>query len=139
MPPRRNPRRNPTNETPIPPPQPPQPPSLFDATMFQAAFTAAVAAAVSAINAPVPSGSGTGAHPSNHGESHGHPWECTYKDFTNAKPRNFNGTGRVMLLRQWIEKMESVFEICACEEGNKVKFATCTFSDRALTSWNGHV
>ena len=44
-----------------------------------------------------------------------------------------------MVLRQWIEKMESVFEICAFLEGNKVKFVTCTFSDRALTWWNGHV
>ena len=143
MPPRRNPRRNPNKETPIPPPPPPpeplQPPTPFDANMFQAAFTAAVAAAVSAINAPAPSGSGTGAPPSNHGESHGHPRECTYKDFTNAKPRNFNGTGGVMVLRQWIEKMESVFEICACQEGRKVKFTACTFSDRALTWWNNHV
>ena len=143
MPPRRNPRRNPNNETPIPPPppppQPPQPLPPFNTTMFQAAFTAAVAAAMLAINTPAPSGSGTGAHPSNHGESHGHPWECTYKDFTNSKPRNFNGTGGVMVLRQRIEKMEAVFEICACLEGNKVKFATCTFSDRALTWWNGHV
>ena len=94
---------------------------------------------MSAINAPVPSGSGTGAHPSNHGESRGHPRECTYKDFTNAKPRSFNGSGGVMVLRQWIEKMESVFEICACQEGKKVKFATCTFFDRALTWWDRHV
>ena len=143
MPPRRSIRRNPNNEAPIPPPpplpEPLQPPNPSDANMFQAAFTATVAAVVSAINAPVPSGSGTCAPPSNHGESHGHPRECTYKDFTNAKPRSFNGTGGVMVLRQWIEKMESVFEICGCQEGNKVKFAACTFSDRALTWWNNHV
>ncbi|CAH1440061.1 unnamed protein product [Lactuca virosa] len=137
MPPRRNPRRNNNNETPIPPPPPPPP--QFDVAMFQAAVTAAVAAPMSYINTPVPSGSGTGAPLSNHGESHGHPRECTYKDFTNAKPRNFNGTGGVMILRQWIEKTEAVFEICGCPENNKVKFATCTFSERALTWWNGHV
>ena len=44
-----------------------------------------------------------------------------------------------MVLRQWIEKTEAVFEICACLENNKVKFAACTFSERALTWWNGHV
>ena len=44
-----------------------------------------------------------------------------------------------MILWQWIEKTEAVFEICACPEGNKVKFSSCTFSDRALTWWNGHV
>lgn len=40
---------------------------------------------------------------------------------------------------QWFEKAESVFEICMCPEGSKVKFATCTFSNRALTWWNSHV
>ncbi|KAL7583029.1 hypothetical protein Lser_V15G43284 [Lactuca serriola] len=140
MPPRRNPRHNPYNETPIPPPpQPPQPPPPFDAAIFQVAFIAAVAVVVSAMNGHVHSGSGTSAPPSHHDESHGHPMECTYKDFTNAKPQNFNGTGGVMVLRQWIEKTEAVFEICACPVGNKVKFASCTFSDRALTLWNGHV
>ena len=44
-----------------------------------------------------------------------------------------------MALSQWIEKTEAVFEICACLEVSKVKFAACTFSERALTWWNGHV
>ncbi|XP_052622350.1 uncharacterized protein LOC128127712 [Lactuca sativa] len=83
--------------------------------------------------------SGIGSFPSNHGESQGYSRECTYKDFMNAKPLNFNGTGGVMILRQWIEKTEAVFEICACLENNKVKFATCTFLEKALTWWNGHV
>ena len=65
--------------------------------------------------------------------------ECTYKDFTNAKPKTFNGSGGVVALLQWFEKTESVFEICACPEANKVMFAACTFSKRALTWWNGHV
>ncbi|KAL7603269.1 uncharacterized protein LOC111890695 [Lactuca sativa] len=107
--------------------------------MFQAAVTAAVAAAMTHINISGATGSGIGAFPSNHGESHVHSRECTYKDFMNANPLNFNGTGGVMILRQWIENTEAVFEICACLENNKVKFATCTFSERALTWWNGHV
>ncbi|CAH1413024.1 unnamed protein product [Lactuca virosa] len=136
MPPRRNPRRNNVNET---PPPPPPPPPQFDPAMFQAAVTAAVTAAMSHINTPGASGSGAGAHPSNHGESHEHLRECTYKDFSNAKPRTFNGTGGVMVLRQWIEKTEAIFEICSCPESSKVKFAACTFSDRDLTWWNGHI
>ena len=97
MPPRRNPRRN--NETEAPTPPPPPPPQ-FDAAMFQAAVTAAVAAALSHINTPGASGSGAGPRPSNLAEGHEHSRECTYKDFSNAKPRTFNGTEGVMVLRQ---------------------------------------
>ncbi|KAL7595415.1 hypothetical protein Lser_V15G27934 [Lactuca serriola] len=137
MPPRRNPRRNANNETPIP--SPPPPPPQYDIAMFQAAIMAAVAAVKTHINTSSTTGSGTGVFPSNHGKSHRHPRECTYKDFTNAKHRDFNGTGGVLLLRQWIENTEAVFEICAFLENNKVKSAACTFSERPLTWWNGHV
>ncbi|XP_023730502.2 uncharacterized protein LOC111878228 [Lactuca sativa] len=65
--------------------------------------------------------------------------ECTYKDFTNAKPKTFNGSGGVIALLQWFKKTESIFEICTCPEASKVKFAACTFSERAFTWWNGHV
>lgn len=44
-----------------------------------------------------------------------------------------------MTLRQWIERIESVFEICSCPEHSKVKFATFTLIDRALAWWNGYV
>ena len=44
-----------------------------------------------------------------------------------------------MALRQWIERTEAVFEICSCPEHSKVKFATFTLLDKALTWWNGHV
>ncbi|CAH1451841.1 unnamed protein product [Lactuca virosa] len=64
---------------------------------------------------------------------------CTYKDFSNARPRTFNGTGGVIALKRWIEKVELVFEICECPEGSKVKFTTCTFIDQALSWWNGHI
>ena len=65
--------------------------------------------------------------------------ECTYKDFTNCKPRTFNGIGGVIALSQWFEKTESIFEICSYTEGSKVKFVACTFSDRPLTWLNSHV
>ena len=32
-----------------------------------------------------------------------------------------------------------MFEICACPEDSKVKFAACTFMNRALSWWNGYV
>ncbi|GKD01301.1 hypothetical protein Tco_1171575 [Tanacetum coccineum] len=64
---------------------------------------------------------------------------CSYKTFTNGKPRSFNGTEGVVGLKRWFEKMEQVFEICKCAEDDKVKFVVCTFEGRALTWWNGNV
>lgn len=49
-----------------------------------------------------------------------------------------HGTSRAQIIR-WIEKMESVLDISDCSEDNKVKYATCTFQDEALTWWNVQV
>ena len=57
----------------------------------------------------------------------------------NAKPKSFDGNRGVIALTRWIEKIKLVFEICACSKANKVKFAACTCTDRALTWWNGRV
>ena len=76
---------------------------------------------------------------SNRGDNQGFTRECSYKRFTNGKPKSFNASGGVITLMQWFEKTESVFEICACPEASKVKFAACTFSGRARTWWKGHV
>ncbi|XP_023735632.2 uncharacterized protein LOC111883543 [Lactuca sativa] len=111
----------------------------FDPVMFQATVTAAVAVAMSQINTNNAGGAINGPTNSNNRDSQGRSRECTYKDFTNAKPKTFNGSGGLIALLQWFEKTESVFEICACPEANKVKFAACTFSERSLTWWNGHV
>lgn len=119
MPPRKRPR--PSSST-APPPLPPPP--QFDPTMFQAAVAAAVAATMSQICTNSDGGSGSGATPSNQGDSSGRTRECTYKDFTNGKPDTFNGSGGVITLMQWFERTEPVFEICACPEKSKVKYAT---------------
>nr|GEY52767.1 hypothetical protein [Tanacetum cinerariifolium] len=65
--------------------------------------------------------------------------KCTYKDFLNCKPLTFKGTEGVVVLLQWFEKMESVFQINSCAVENQVKFATCTFLRGALTWWNSHM
>nr|GEZ51803.1 hypothetical protein [Tanacetum cinerariifolium] len=67
------------------------------------------------------------------------PRECTYKDFLNYKPLTFKGTEGVVVLTQWIKKMESVFHISNCAVENQVKFATCTFLGNDLTWWNSHM
>ncbi|KAL7590639.1 hypothetical protein Lser_V15G40585 [Lactuca serriola] len=134
MPPRRSTRRI-NNVTHTPPP----PPLQYDPVMVQAAITAAVAAALTQINTNGAGGTGSSTNHLNHGTGHGYIRECTYKEFSNAKPKTFNGVGGVIALMQWFEKTETVFEICACLETSKVKFAACTFSDRSLTWWKGHV
>ncbi|GJY80808.1 putative reverse transcriptase domain-containing protein [Tanacetum coccineum] len=40
--------------------------------------------------------------------------ECTYTDFLKCQPLNFKVTERVVGLTQWLEKMESVFQISNC-------------------------
>nr|GEZ32374.1 putative reverse transcriptase domain-containing protein [Tanacetum cinerariifolium] len=47
--------------------------------------------------------------------------------------RDVDRTEGVVGLTQWIEKMESVFQIGGCVIENQVKFATCTLLDAALT------
>ena len=124
-----SPRKRPSSKNNNNPPLPPPPPQ-FDPVMFQAAVTAAVAATMSQMN---PGGSGGGPQPQNQDGSQGHQKEGSYKDFMNVKPTSFDGTGGVISLSRWFEKIESIFEICACSESDKVKFAACTFIDKALT------
>ncbi|GJQ99916.1 putative reverse transcriptase domain-containing protein [Tanacetum coccineum] len=40
--------------------------------------------------------------------------ECTYTDFLKCQPINFKGTKGVVVLTQWVEKMEYVFLISSC-------------------------
>ncbi|GKD75217.1 hypothetical protein Tco_1333499 [Tanacetum coccineum] len=64
--------------------------------------------------------------------------ECTYQDFMKCQPLNFKGTKGVVGLIRWFEKMETVFHISNCLEKYKVKYATCTLLNSALTWWNSH-
>ncbi|GKC48297.1 hypothetical protein Tco_1066019, partial [Tanacetum coccineum] len=50
----------------------------------------------------------------------------SYTDFMKCQPLNFKGTKGVVVLSQWLKKMESVFHISGCAIDNQVKFATCT-------------
>ncbi|XP_052625865.1 uncharacterized protein LOC128132900 [Lactuca sativa] len=119
----------------------PEPTPLeINSATFQAAVSAAVTAALAQIHNGNNSGrNGQGAGSSNNGMNQGPTKTCSFKDFTNAKPRTFNGTGGMITLKRWIEMAESVFEICECPEEVKVKFVACTFVDQALTWWHGHV
>ncbi|GJU98581.1 putative reverse transcriptase domain-containing protein [Tanacetum coccineum] len=74
--------------------------------------------------------------------------ECTYPDFMKCQPLNFNGTEGVVVMTQWIEKMETtqwiekmetMFRISNYSMENQIKFSTCTLLGNALTWWNFHV
>lgn len=76
---------------------------------------------------------------SSYNESRGNSWVCSYKDFSNYKPKNFYGDGGVIKLTRYIEKTKSLFEIRSCVNECKVKFDARTFMDSTLSRWKGHV
>ncbi|GKB64718.1 putative reverse transcriptase domain-containing protein, partial [Tanacetum coccineum] len=52
---------------------------------------------------------------------------------------NFRGTEGAVGLTRWFEKLESQFRISNVAEGDRVKFASSTLLDGALTWWNVYV
>ncbi|GKD82117.1 reverse transcriptase domain-containing protein, partial [Tanacetum coccineum] len=52
---------------------------------------------------------------------------------------NFHGTEGAVGLTRWFEKLESQFRISNVAEGDRVKFASSTLLDSALTWWNVYV
>ena len=61
-----------------------------------------------------------------------------FNDFINCKPLPFTGTEGAVGLLQWFEKIESTFRLSDCIDANRVKYATGTFSDTALSWWTAH-
>ncbi|GJV58143.1 putative reverse transcriptase domain-containing protein [Tanacetum coccineum] len=62
--------------------------------------------------------------------------KCSYKEFISCKPSYFKGTKGAVGLIHWFERSESVFLLSNCTEDNKVKFATGTLTEDALSWWN---
>ncbi|GJS84280.1 hypothetical protein Tco_0750821 [Tanacetum coccineum] len=60
--------------------------------------------------------------------------KCSYKEFMSCQPFNFKGTKGAVGLIRWFEQTESVFLRSNCTEDCKVKFATGTLTEEAL-SW----
>ncbi|GJS33249.1 putative reverse transcriptase domain-containing protein [Tanacetum coccineum] len=60
----------------------------------------------------------------------------SYKEFMSCQPINFKGTEGVIGLIRWFERTESVFSRSNCTEDCKVKFATGTLTEEALSWWN---
>ncbi|GJT22841.1 reverse transcriptase domain-containing protein [Tanacetum coccineum] len=64
---------------------------------------------------------------------------CNYKEFRAVMHENFRGTEGAVGLTRWFEKLESQFGISNVSEGDRVKFASSTLLDGALTWWNVYV
>nr|GEU39130.1 putative reverse transcriptase domain-containing protein [Tanacetum cinerariifolium] len=62
--------------------------------------------------------------------------KCSYKEFMSCQPFNFKCTEGVVGLIRWFEQTESVFSHRNCTEDCKVKFATGTLTEEALSWWN---
>ncbi|GJZ79631.1 hypothetical protein Tco_0644468 [Tanacetum coccineum] len=62
--------------------------------------------------------------------------KCSYKEFVNCQPFHFKGTEGVVGLIRWFERTELVFLRSNCTEDCKVKFATSTLTEEALSWWN---
>ncbi|GJW79269.1 putative reverse transcriptase domain-containing protein [Tanacetum coccineum] len=61
---------------------------------------------------------------------------CSYPEFMKCEPIKFKGTKGAMGLTRWFKRLESVFLINKCAENDKVKYATSTILDEALSWWN---
>nr|GEV11770.1 retrovirus-related Pol polyprotein from transposon TNT 1-94 [Tanacetum cinerariifolium] len=59
--------------------------------------------------------------------------KCSYKEFMSCQPFNFKGTEGAVSLIRWFERTESVFLRSNCTEDCKVKFATGTLTEEALS------
>ncbi|GJV46443.1 putative reverse transcriptase domain-containing protein [Tanacetum coccineum] len=62
--------------------------------------------------------------------------KCSYKEFMSCQPINFKGTKGAVGLIRWFKRTESVFSRSNCIEDCKVKFATGTLTEEALSWWN---
>ncbi|GJV70298.1 putative reverse transcriptase domain-containing protein [Tanacetum coccineum] len=62
--------------------------------------------------------------------------KCSYKEFMSCQPFNFKGSEGVVGLIYWFERFELVFSRSNCIEDCKVKFATGTLTEEALSWWN---
>ncbi|GJR91903.1 reverse transcriptase domain-containing protein [Tanacetum coccineum] len=60
----------------------------------------------------------------------------SYKEFMSYQPFNFKGTKGAVGLIHWFERTESLFLRSNCTEDCKVKFATSTLTEEALSWWN---
>ncbi|XP_022032284.1 uncharacterized protein LOC110933363 [Helianthus annuus] len=62
------------------------------------------------------------------------PTGCTYKQFLDCKPLNFDGTGGAVAFVRWVEKTDSMLRMSKCALEQRVTYISRLFLDGAL-SW----
>nr|GFA20481.1 reverse transcriptase domain-containing protein [Tanacetum cinerariifolium] len=62
--------------------------------------------------------------------------KCSYKEFMSCQPFNFKGPERAVGLIRLFERTKLVFSRSNYTEDCKVKFATGTLTEEALSWWN---
>nr|GEW94839.1 putative reverse transcriptase domain-containing protein [Tanacetum cinerariifolium] len=75
----------------------------------------------------------------NRNENYGNNNRCTCKEFLSCNPRDFDGKGGAIVLTRWIEKLESVMDINGCVNNQKVRYASSSLINKALTWWNTQI
>ncbi|GJV64029.1 putative nucleotidyltransferase, ribonuclease H [Tanacetum coccineum] len=61
---------------------------------------------------------------------------CSFKTFQSCNPKEYDGKGGAIALTRWIKKMENVIDNSGCAENQKVRYATSSLVNKALTWWN---
>jgi len=64
---------------------------------------------------------------------------CTYKDFKNCGPPEFNGKGGATAYIQWMEEMEAVLSRSNCTHDTRINYSTGMLKSDALDWWNSEV
>ncbi|GJX69605.1 putative reverse transcriptase domain-containing protein [Tanacetum coccineum] len=64
---------------------------------------------------------------------------CTYKEFLDCNPKEYDGKGGAIVYTRWIEKMGSVQDMSGCMDSQKVKYTAGSFVGKALTWWNSQI
>ncbi|GKF75339.1 hypothetical protein Tco_0224783 [Tanacetum coccineum] len=59
--------------------------------------------------------------------------KCSYKEFMSYQPINFKCSAGAVGFIRWFERIELVFSHSNCTEDYKVKFATGTLTEEALS------
>ncbi|KAJ0508805.1 putative retrotransposon gag domain-containing protein [Helianthus annuus] len=120
--------------------QPPPPPLPRTAEELDALLEERISAAIAQYeaNRTQDSGGPSNARRNGHGDSSGGnaAQGCTFKQFLDCKPMNYDGIGGAVAFVRWTEKTEATIRMSKCTADQQVTFATGLFVDEALTCWN---
>ncbi|KAJ0489252.1 putative transcription factor interactor and regulator CCHC(Zn) family [Helianthus annuus] len=120
--------------------QPPPPPLPKSAEELNALLEERISAAIAQYeaNRTEHSGGTSNARRNGNGDSSGGnaAQGCTFKQFLDCKPLNYDDTGGAVAYVRWTEKTDATICMSKCTVDQQVTFATGLFVDEALTWWN---